>query len=354
MQRKSALAALTVGALATVVVAGAIGSAAHAATTRQVAKSGADTGDCTATPCLTITYALSQASAGDTINVAAGNYHETVDIEKAVKLVGAGPRKTLINGSGLDPSGNGIYGVVYVGDAGGTVTVQGFTIAFPAPFTFTGGQPEVVALKDTNAGDTINIVGNLIALGSDANADTDFPIGIDTFKNAATTNIVANAIHGVFQGVLAEDNGPLNVTHNLFDGLISGTQDTTTYPAEGVFVLSDLAGALTNQNVSFNKFQRYGGYGVTFNAGYDDGNCATTPCDGSISGQVNSNVFALSASPTPAAAIRFAAFNNGNDITANAKNNSGYVTSPDVAISTHSENGGSLSITQSGNTIATH
>jgi hypothetical protein len=357
MQRRSALAALTAGALATVGVAGAIGSAAHAATTRQVAKSGADTGNCTTSPCLTITYALGQAVAGDTISVAAGNYHETVDIEKAVKLVGAGPTKTLINGNGLDPSNNGVYGVVYVGNAGGAVTVRGFAIANPAPFTFTGGEPEVVALKDANAGDTINIVGNLIYRGNDPNASTDFPIGVDTFKNAATTNIVGNVIHGVFQGVLAEDNGPLNVTNNVFDGLISGTQDTTTYPAEGVFVLSDLAGALTNQNVSNNRFQRYGGYGVTWNAGYDNGNCATTPCDGSISGQVSDNHFALTATPAgagPASAIHMAALNNGNSITATINDNDGYVTSPDTAISTTADNGGSLHLTQSGNTIAVH
>jgi len=352
MPTRATLATLSVGALASVAAVGGLTSAAHAATTRNVSPSGHDAGTCTSSPCKTITYALSQANAGDTIKAAPGSYHETVDIEKAVNLIGSGAGKTVINGSGLDPSANNVYGVVYVGNAGGAVTVQGFTIANPAPYDYTGGEPEVVALHDGNASDTVTITGNLVAEGkADTNASTEFPIGIDTFQNNATTHITRNVVAGVFQGVLAEDNGPLTVSQNWFTHLISGTQSGTTYPAEGVFVLSDAAGAVTQQNVTQNTFKNYGGYGVTWNAGYDTGNCTDTPCDGSISGSIIGNQFALSQSPSPAAAIRLAAFNNGNAITATVQNNSGYVTHPDVAISEDAENGGALHITASGNNI---
>ena len=37
---------------------------------RQVAKTGSDSGDCTATPCRTIGYAIGQSLSGDTIEVA--------------------------------------------------------------------------------------------------------------------------------------------------------------------------------------------------------------------------------------------------------------------------------------------
>lgn len=45
------------------------------AATRSVSTTGADSGDCTASPCRTITYAVEASAAGDTINVAAGTYN---------------------------------------------------------------------------------------------------------------------------------------------------------------------------------------------------------------------------------------------------------------------------------------
>jgi hypothetical protein len=43
-----------------------------------VAPTGTDAGGCTSAPCRTITYAISQAGAGDLISVAAGTYLESV------------------------------------------------------------------------------------------------------------------------------------------------------------------------------------------------------------------------------------------------------------------------------------
>jgi hypothetical protein len=64
-----------------------------------VAPSGSNAGNCQtmATPCQTITYALTQAAAsGDTVNIAAGTYTEEVTINKSVALVGAGSTTTII------------------------------------------------------------------------------------------------------------------------------------------------------------------------------------------------------------------------------------------------------------------
>ena len=59
--------------------------------TRFVAPTGTDTGRCIAAahPCLTINYAVSQAGAGDTIRVAAGNYPEIVTVDKPLTFLGA-------------------------------------------------------------------------------------------------------------------------------------------------------------------------------------------------------------------------------------------------------------------------
>jgi len=53
---------------------------------------GADVPDCTvaASPCATIGFALSQASAGDTVLVAGGIYFESVVMETGVHLLGQG------------------------------------------------------------------------------------------------------------------------------------------------------------------------------------------------------------------------------------------------------------------------
>ena len=69
-----------------------------AQTNRYVDPTGADAGDCSnpATPCLTITYAIGQAVAGDTINVAAGIYQEDLTINKELTLQGAGRTTTTI------------------------------------------------------------------------------------------------------------------------------------------------------------------------------------------------------------------------------------------------------------------
>ena len=67
-----------------------------------VSTTGTDSGNCVSSPCATINFALSKATPGETIHVAAGSYNQTVNITKAINLVGAGASKTTINGNGLD------------------------------------------------------------------------------------------------------------------------------------------------------------------------------------------------------------------------------------------------------------
>jgi hypothetical protein len=337
----SSVAATALVGLSTNIASANSPSAEHVSTT------GTDTGNCISSPCATINYAIGVAPAGTTIDVAAGHYHQTVNITEPIDLQGAGAGKTVLNGAGLDPGGS-LYGIVYVGTTGGLTTIQGFTITNPYPYAYTSGEPEAIALKDTTSSDAVYILDNNITEGTaDSQRADDFPIGIDTFQNAATTVIEGNTISGFFQGALLEDNGSATISDNTFEKLIANEG----YPAEGVFFLSDLAGALRHQDATSNTFKEYSGFGVAMDAGYDNGNCSSTPCNGSISGTIAKNKFALTAGTPAGAAIYLSALDTGNVLTVSLNKNSGYVTSPSVAVSINATNGGTINYTENSNDI---
>lgn len=76
-------------------------------------------------PYPTIQAAVDAAVPGDTINVAAGTYHEQVIIDKAVSVLGAGAATTFIDGTGVTPV---LPGLVNITNETGAVTLDGFTI----------------------------------------------------------------------------------------------------------------------------------------------------------------------------------------------------------------------------------
>lgn len=336
MKIRARLALVAASGLAVVSAATVIATSAGAVSgpSEKVSTTGSDTGNCVSHPCATINYAISQATPGETINVAPGTYHQTVDINKSVNIAGAGATKTTLDGSNLDPAG-ARYGIVFVGNAGGVVTVQGFTITNPAPYAYTGGEPMAIALADHNAGDLVSILNNKIVEGStDTGASTDFPIGIDSLFNAATTTIAGNTISGFFQGSLLEDNGPASVNANKFTNMITGTDtsSSTVYPAEGLFFLADAGGTYSGQNATKNTFSGYSGYGIAEDAGYTGGYVTPTcVANGSIVTQLKGNQFALTGGQ-PADGISLTADGTGNDLSGSVENEGGYVTAPSNAV----------------------
>lgn len=89
---------------------------------RRVSMSGTDTGDCLATPCRTIGYAVGRAEPGDSIVVDSGTYHESVLVTKRLALIG---HHATIDARGQSSPANGIR---ISGDSAAGTRVAGFTI----------------------------------------------------------------------------------------------------------------------------------------------------------------------------------------------------------------------------------
>jgi hypothetical protein len=71
------------------------------ATTRYVnGATGADSGDCIGSPCLTIGYAISQSVDNNIIQIAAGTYPERITVNHNISFVGAGVDSTVLDGGG--------------------------------------------------------------------------------------------------------------------------------------------------------------------------------------------------------------------------------------------------------------
>jgi hypothetical protein len=64
-----------------------------------VSTTGADSGDCLASACSTVAYAVTKAGSGDRINIAAGIYLENVLLDKNLSFYGAGMDATILDGN---------------------------------------------------------------------------------------------------------------------------------------------------------------------------------------------------------------------------------------------------------------
>lgn len=102
-----------------------------AAAIRYVDPAGSDAtndGSLQAAPCATIGHAIAVASAGDTLQVAAGTYREQVSISTSLTLVGAGAGNSIIQAPPTLPAGGNI---VTIQGTGVSVDFSGFTVNGP-------------------------------------------------------------------------------------------------------------------------------------------------------------------------------------------------------------------------------
>jgi nitrous oxidase accessory protein NosD len=102
----------------------ALAPAALASTTWYVdGVNGSDNNNCKSpqTACKTIGHAISLASSGDSIRVAAATYTENLTIDFSLRLVGSGASTTIIDGGGVNT-------VVTISSANARVTLSKMTI----------------------------------------------------------------------------------------------------------------------------------------------------------------------------------------------------------------------------------
>jgi hypothetical protein len=175
------------GSLAVVLATGALAlvaapASAASAQTRYVATNGDDgsepVNDCTVKtkPCKTIQHAVDEASAGDTVSIAAGHFAESIEVVKSLTIVGS---------------------------TSGTTTVTGTSGGGPLPAAFNvvpgGEQAPVVTFND------LNISGNQQGMGIENVVST---VVLDRVT-------VANNVGG---GLLAEHGGSNTIRHSAING----------------------------------------------------------------------------------------------------------------------------------------
>jgi hypothetical protein len=197
--------------------------ASAAATIRHVGMTGADLGDCAsaAAPCKTISYALTQSVAGDTIRVAAGEYDELIRIDlDGITIEGSGASTTTVIGP-ASCAGIGTPFLIF----GSNVTVRGLGI---------GGCPEGIVAA-----------GGPITVESDLFLSTT-GVGVSLAGGSAT---VLNNVFRSHTGVCDRGPGTVVVSGNTFltqeYGICVNFADATVHfnritnqPPIGVFVAS--------------------------------------------------------------------------------------------------------------------
>jgi parallel beta-helix repeat protein len=296
----------------------------------------------------TITAAVTAATVNDTIQVAKGTYDEDIVVGKSLSLIGANPKNTIIDATGL---ANGIF-VDGIGNPGlSGVTVSGFTVknanfegilvANASSVTISGsivsnnnkslviatpacpGLPSFETEEGDDCGEGIHLLGanhsvvadNLVEKNSGGILISDDTAAAS--NNLISGNIVSNnsfdcgitlASHP--RASIAGPGTPLGVTQNTISNNLSTSNGLATPGAgAGVGIFDGAASGIASGNVVVgNTLTNNGLPGVTMHShapGEDltnniivnnaiGGNHADTG-DAATSGSTGINVFGLSA-----------------------------------------------------------
>ncbi len=239
---------------------------ANAVAGRYVATTGSDTTDCSAseTPCLTINYAVGQASANDTVYVAAGQYPEIVNPNKSLTFKGANYGVA----AGVSAQPRGPESVVQGFRGGGTAVatnsfvLDGFRVDPTSDPTLVS--QSAVGLINLFGGPTVSIVNNVFS-GSDAlvpdcsylcTTMADYAVQLRSGNIDISENAFVNWRRpvNVAQSDVAHPITSASIANNVFDGITSRAmsiaQNTGQSPMPGVTVTGNSveAGAITSES----------------------------------------------------------------------------------------------------------
>lgn len=229
---------------------------------RTVSPTGADVGDCSASPCQTIGYAVDQADAGDRITVAAGTYAETVQITKRLSLVGAG---AVIDAAGQDSPPNGV--VISGADAAGTV-LTGFTVKNAGLEGIFVVQTTRVTIQDNIVVDN-DMYGPFNPLCADQPDDCGEAIHLQSVTNSIVrANLVQDNVGGI---LLTDEDGPTFGNRIVDNTVLDNTLDCGITLASHYFDLTapatpDVGGVYRNV-VQHNTSNGNGAAGIGVFAG---------------------------------------------------------------------------------------
>jgi hypothetical protein len=210
-------------------------------TVRSVATTGADSGDCSLTDCLTLTYAYSKSQAGDTINVAAGTYTTSTEItiDHTITITGAGASSTIVQAAAS--AGTADHRVFK--DNGVTATLEDMTIRY-------GVETSGGAINNANGTLTLNNV---------------------TISDNQVKDVSGTGLNG---GAISINGGTLTINNSTISNNSVTTTDSLTSRGNGGGIFIGSAGTvnLNNSTVSGNSAKRSGGglytNGGTINVNY--------------------------------------------------------------------------------------
>jgi hypothetical protein len=340
-------------------------------TNTYVTTKGTDVGTCPkVAPCATISYAESQTAVNGTIHVADGTYyHQSAELTQPVHLLGASESKVIIDGTNVDYTSYGYYGLIAIDNTSGTagtITISNLTVRH-AYITSNEASADQVPVDIANyesatgngaaggAGDTVKV--NAVTLGPVQNPSQYDGFGYYSL-NAQSTNLVfSDYATGLYAGYFAEGSAASgNKSKFTYDTAkkLAGFTDTSTnpstyYPAVGVYALADTEGTLTIA-ANHDSFSGYNGWGIVGESGYSQSNCTNNVCTGSLSINTNYNSFNLLAAPASGVAAIAAYAATNDQLTGVFSHSSGTVASPDVPVLVQND-GGTVTVTDSYNTI---
>lgn len=208
-----------------------------AMTTRYVATTGINSGACTveADPCKTISYAVTQSSSDDVIEIASGVYTESFAIDKSLSLHGADETTTIIQAN--EQPGVATSRVITI-DGGFVVDISDVTVRHGAPAGTLFPEGEGGGILSSNG--TLNLTNVTL---SDNTAHEGG--GIATFSGHPTlTHVTFSGNNGdVGGGMHNRGNSPV-LTHVVFDGNLAvnwggGMHNQSSSPTLTDVVFSD-------------------------------------------------------------------------------------------------------------------